>query len=218
LRELFLYLLVHTTSSKGRAPGVTTAELTADLWPEHDAHGAKNIRGVSIKRLRDFLREVGGTGVVQTDSRWRVEMGDHVHSDFQELMNLLQDPHSGLIRGEQKAVERFLQIVSGGPLLAGEDYPWLEGIRADVSRSIIGMTVLLLRNGHRVAPAATVVSLAEVGLVHEPVNEELLSHKIKALVSLGRHGAARAAYDSFAAEYAEIAGRPFPRTFQECSS
>jgi two-component SAPR family response regulator len=215
LRELFLFLLLRTMTSGRQPAGVTTTELTAALWPENDASSAKNVRGVSIKRLRDSLENIGGMSVVHADSYWRMEVNDSIGCDLRDLMYLLHDPRSGLTRGDVGEVERFLPIIQRGHLLAGEDCPWLDGIRADVSRSIVEAIARLLRANGSSIPLEALADLADAGLFHEPVNEEFLARKLEVLTALGRHGAAKVAYDAFAEEYAEIAGHPFSRTFQE---
>jgi two-component SAPR family response regulator len=217
IRELFLIVLLHTGTGGGDGRGIHTAALTAALWPDHDPAAAKNARGVSIKRLRDALDGVGEIRVVQHHSVWRIELGAGVQCDYLEFVDDITgtSPETSASLGE--AAERFLAVVGRGRFLSGIDYSWLDPIRVDLETRIVERVARFLAASRGALPQPLVVQLADAGLSYEPVNEEFLCTKLRALTSLGRLSAAQAAYLRFSEEYQEIVGSPFSRTLQECS-
>jgi len=217
-RELFLIILLHTAGNNGRAIGIQTGKLTAALWPELDLHAAKNARGVGIKRLREILSSIGDIRILQHESVWQIEFGEGVQCDFIDFTQGFVSGTAARDLRSMEKVEHLLDLIGKGRFLPDLDYAWLDPIRADLENMVVDMLARTLDDLGNIMPESLVVKLSDAGLAYEPVNERFLCWKLRALTALGRLTAAQTAFARFAAEYYEIVGSPFARTFKECIS
>ena len=219
LRQLFLMILLNSfQGGDNTVSGISSRKLTTALWPDVDQRTAKNSRGVLIKRLRDLLVQVGDVDVVCKRSQWMIQLESGTYSDWFEFCTLAALIETTGSSTKPEHTSSFINIAKRGPLLRDESFKWLDAMKVSVTDQVVHICLKYLQWMDKQSDAQRALIIADVALLWESLNEEALCYKLKLLARLGRHTAAKTAYDNFAIEYADIIGKPYPRSFGELTS
>ena len=218
IRQLLLIILLHSDKDGKGTEGITTDKLTGELWPDADPQSAKNSRGVSMNRLRNLLTQVGDVVVRNHESRWTIETGSGVYCDYFEFQKLLTVFCNNENMKNTEGIQAPIDILQRGSLLRGESYKWLDGFQIDMTNKVIALCFNMLENHGEDLEPEVALSIANLVLQWESLNEEGLRYKTKVLSKLGRHSAAKAAYDAFVSEYSQIMGKPYNLALTELLS
>lgn len=206
IKQLFLLILLYSQKTKN---GITTKELTDILWPEQSFQSAKNIRGVTVRKLRMLLESVDQVNVLFNVDRWSVEFAGEVYCDYIEYLNMLgkegHDPASYYLQ--------FYQIIRGGEVFKGETYDWLDDFKGTIGNSIVDMLLKFLSKLDIEKDNELVLKLTNRIFDTDPVNEEALQFKLNALVKQNNYNTAKFTFDKFCALYLEYYGESFPKKF-----
>jgi DNA-binding SARP family transcriptional activator len=208
VKQLLQLLVLRGNGNPG---GVRSEELSALVWPEEDLRSAKNSRNVLINRLRHALASVDGSRVVYKRGVWMFECGSGAVCDVLAVKPYLS---KGAAVDEADA-ERVLSFLERGPLLKGESYPWLDPIRSEIHDQAVRCLLQLASTVAAHEPDELTLRIADAVLLFEPLSEDALRIKVRLLIAAGRHASARAAFDRFAREYRDIAGRDYPYLFAD---
>jgi two-component SAPR family response regulator len=213
LRELFLLILLHS-GGNGRKK-ISTDRLTVLLWKDLDKAAAKNVRGVTVNRLREFLASVGLIELSHSEKTWKISLDDGFscdYFDFERLKELIRRT-SGAER--PKYLEEFANIVKVGVLLPEDSYEWLDGIKAEIFNETVSVLTreLSLLDFERYPTVC--LSVADAIAAWDPLNEEVLRRRVLLLKSLGQHGLAQSAFDAFCTEYQKMYDKPLPSSLSE---
>jgi DNA-binding SARP family transcriptional activator len=208
LKELFLILLLHSRRDAG---GIAITTLHEMLWLDKSAQSASNNRAVNIGKLKTILDAVGDYEIVSNSSSIRLELREGISCDYVSFTALLREPSL-----DERQVRELARLASRGPLLPGCNHAWLDAFKADVSAALVDALVgfaAMVGSGEE----RLVVELSDAVLLFDPLNEEALQLKCKALVQTGKHSLASAAYARFAREYEQLYGVPYRKAFHDLS-
>ncbi|MDR1273091.1 MAG: bacterial transcriptional activator domain-containing protein [Odoribacteraceae bacterium] len=209
LKELFLILLLYSRRDPG---GISPAALKEMLWLDKGLQSAANNRAVNVGKLKAVLDAVGGYEIVSNASTQRLELGGDVFCDYLAVLDLSRE--KSLDR--QRALE-LARLAGRGPLLPGCDYEWLDAFKADLSGTLVDALVGCAGALDPREEARVITRLADTVFLFDPLNEEALRLKCKALVATGKHSLAAAAYARFAREYESLYGVAYAKNFPEVS-
>jgi two-component SAPR family response regulator len=191
--------------------GISTKELTDILWMGHSSQSAKNSRGVTMRKLRLLLESLDSVQIQFHVDRWSMVFGGEVYCDYVECVTLLKrekvhDNHFNL---------RFYHIIQEGELFKGESYDWLDDFKGFIGNNIVDILLKFINELNLQNDTELILSLAERILESDPVNDQALSYKLKALIRLNNYNLAKFTFDRFGGLYEEMYGEKFKGKFEE---
>lgn len=188
--------------------GIATSRFDRIIWPYKPEDTTNNNRNVYLSRIRPLLERIGGIRIISKNKILHIEIEKNVFCDYLETMRLL-----GAERNN-KNVKRLTNLLLRGSLLPNMENSWIEPYRKDLSSQVVEILGYQLRRTD--LPAETKLSIADLILNYDYLNEDALRCKCKVLTSQGKTGLAKEVYDKFCSEYQEVMGieyhLPFNRT------
>ncbi|HLN72591.1 MAG: LamG-like jellyroll fold domain-containing protein [Methylococcaceae bacterium] len=208
LKQLFMIILLYSQRNKN---GISTKELTDILWMGHSSQSAKNSRGVTMRKLRLLLESLDTVQIQFHVDRWSMAFGGQVYCDYVECVSLLKrekvhDSDFNL---------RFYHIIQEGELFKGESYDWLDDFKGFIGNNIVDILLKFINELSFQNDTELILSLADRILESDPVNDQALSHKLKALIRLNNYNLAKFTFDRFGGLYEEMYGEKFKVKFEE---
>lgn len=210
LAELFALIYFHTVAKKER--GIRLDECARLHWTWIEEENINNNRKVSFLKLRRALQEHSGIMLDQKDDLVRIVVPDACNDEMELLFDILgskdtlPDPHS---------LDRFLQIISRGELLAGLTSEWVANERNNTVSRIIqrasGIMKVLRENGDH----ARVLEVAVAVSTQDPLSEEILKQRIASLMAIGEDEAAKRVFSRFVRDYSLRYGEDYPYDMDE---
>jgi two-component SAPR family response regulator len=208
VRELFLIILLYTIR-KGR--GVSSEKLTELLWSDKSTQSARNNRSVNIAKLKAILDKLPGCQLSNETGNWKIEIDyENIYVDYQQYLQIVQ----GKTTLTRQKINDLAAITRRGGFLSHLEYPWLATFKADVSNDIIDTYLNFAGTISIADDPEFLVKLANDIFHFDPVNEDAMAIKCRALVHQGKHSLAKTAFENFAKEYKTLYGENFPRDFQ----
>ena len=208
LKQLFLIILLYSQRNKN---GISTKELTDILWHGHSSQSAKNSRGVTIRKLRLILESLDTVQINFHIDRWSMAFSNSVYCDYVECLKLLKrekihDTDFNL---------KFYQIIQEGELFKGETYDWLDDFKGFVGNNIVDILLKFVTELTIELDNELILKLTDRILITDPVNDQALAFKLKALVKQNNYNLARFTFDRFCLLYEEMYGEKFSGKFDE---
>ncbi|MGQ7868936.1 LamG-like jellyroll fold domain-containing protein [Sunxiuqinia sp. sy24] len=209
-----LFVLVFLNSANGYR-GISTSELSGILWPGMSTQKAKNTRGTNIQNLKAALASCPGINLVFKDRLWQIELGDTCYSEYSDVLGKLStiEQHAT----DQDALEtlpELLNILSRGTLLPDMSESWLDPYISKMSDRIIEMGLGLFESLDEKQETSSLLALAEVISLNDPLNEPALRKKLQLLTNQGKLSLAHSVYDHFIKVYQEMYQENYPVNFK----
>jgi two-component SAPR family response regulator len=208
IKQLFLLILVY---SQHHRKGISTKELSRVLWPDLSYQNAKNSRGVTIRKLRIILERMDEVEVVFNVDCWTIRFGKTVYCDYVECLNLLDASKEK----DPVFYPDFYKIIRAGEIFKDESHDWLDDYKGHVGNNIVDN---LLKFIHLLDPEnehELILKLADRILLTDPVNDQALSYKLRALVLQNNMNTAKYTYEKYAVLYEELYGEKLALTFDD---
>jgi len=208
LKQLFLIILLFSRRNK---KGISTQELTDILWHGHSSQSAKNSRGVTIRKLRLILESLDSVQINFHVDRWSMAFGGSVFCDYLECLSLLKrekihDTDFNL---------NFYHIIQEGELFKGESYDWLDDFKGFIGNNIVDILLKFISELTIEHDNELILKLTDRILETDPVNDQALAHKLKALIKQNNYNLAKFTFDRFCLLYEEMYGEKFSGKFDE---
>jgi len=211
LKQLFLIILLYSQRSKN---GISTQELTDILWKGHSSQSAKNSRGVTIRKLRLILESLDTVQINFHIDRWSMVFGGPIYCDYVECLNLLK-------RGKIHDTDfnlAFYHIIQEGEIFKNESYDWLDDFKGFIGNNIVDILLKFVAELTIEYDNELILKLTDRILVTDPVNDQGLSFKLKALIKQNNYNLARFTFDRFCVLYEEMYDEKFSGKFEELIS
>ncbi len=207
LKQLFLIILLYSKRNKN---GISTQELTDILWLGHSSQSAKNSRGVTIRKLRLILESLDTVQINFHVDRWSMAFGGTVYCDYLECLKLLKrekihDTDFNL---------HFYDIIQEGELFKGESYDWLDDFKGFIGNNIVDILLKFISELTIEYDNELILKLTDRILETDPVNDQALTHKLKALIIQNNYNLAKFTFDRFCLLYEEMYGEKFSGKFE----
>ena len=214
LKQLFLLILLNTLKD---GKGVSSLKLRETLWFDKTQESARNNRGVLLSRLRQILEQVGFVNIENRNSFWIVEFGDDIYCDYSEMITLMKQLKEDNNPTSENA-RKLLSIVAGGEMLQNFQFDWVDSFKADFSNNLTDVLLAILQNPNLKLSSQDNIDLADAIFIHDYLNEDALKLKCRTLISMGKNGLAKGAYNSFIKEYQASFGTNFKYSFEQIVS
>jgi two-component SAPR family response regulator len=210
LKELFLILLFY---SQKDSKGISASTLRNMLWMDKEQQSANNNRAVNIGKLKEILNGVGDYEIVSNASYLRIDLGHNLVCDYAECWNVL----NGKTFNKQQIIQ-LIEIAGRGSLLSECSYEWLDAFKACVSDALIDTLLGFANMVDLSKEIQLIIRLSDTVFLFDPLNEEALNLKCKALIYSGKHSLAKATYTHFTKEYETLFSVPYKYSFSELTS
>ena len=208
IKQLFLLILVFSQQSK---KGITTKELSDTLWPDLNYQSAKNSRGVTIRKLRLILESMEKADVLFHIDCWTMRFSGSIYCDYVECLKLLNETHDH----QNDFYADFYKVVGAGKVFKGESHDWLDVYAGNVGNNIIDILMNFIGKLDMERDHELILKLADRILITDPVNDQALSFKLRALVLQNNMNTARFTYDQYAVLYHELYNEPLSMSFND---
>jgi two-component SAPR family response regulator len=207
-KELFVYLVLHSIKWDR---GVSSEKLNEILWFDKDEKSARNNRSVNIAKLKRVLDQMGHCSVSKDTGYWKVEIDQkYIDVDYCNYLNIISNKEK---IGKQKIIQ-LNEITQRGSLLSNCEYEWLDQYKSEISNEIIDTYLKFAADNTLEDDPEFFVKIANYIFHLDPVNEEAMELKCKALVFLGKHSLAKTTFENFKKEYRNIYAEDFKKDFQ----
>lgn len=209
LKELFLLLLLHTVRDD---KGIGSKKLTELLWYDKSESSARNNRSVNIAKLKSLLGELGGDNrIVKEGGNWKLRLDEEqVYIDYRNYLEIIDQPAAL----DQQQITALSEIVRRGNFLPQADYEWLDPFKSEISNQVIDTFVHFAHAGGAHAEPEFFVEMAGYISSFDPLNEDAMIIKCRALAKLGKHSLATQAFEIFCKRYQHLYGEAFRRDFK----
>lgn len=208
-KELFLLLLVNSIKN-GR--GLHAEKLDETLWFGKSEQSIRNNRSVNIAKLKSILEKIEHAQLVRNADYWKIEFDyDFWYIDYHDYLKLIEAKKK---LDEQQQIRLLFELTRRGNFLSNHNYEWLDQFKAEISNEVIDV-FLMYANSNKSGNPEFLIQIANFIFYFDPVSEEAMVIKCKALSSLGKHSLAKKAYDVFVKEYKTIYNEDFSKNFNE---
>jgi two-component SAPR family response regulator len=191
LKELFLVIVLYSIKLDR---GVSSEKLNEILWFDKSEKSARNNRSVNIAKLKSLLEQMGSCHLSKDTGYWKIEIDySAISVDYYNYLNIVSNKNK---LNKQKILQ-LTHITQRGNFLSNIEYEWLDAFKSEVSNEIID-SYIQYANGIQIADDPEfLIKLANDIFYFDPVNEEAMIFKCKALVHLGKHSLAKNAFETF---------------------
>ncbi|WP_353718116.1 galactose oxidase [Dyadobacter sp. 676] len=208
VKELFLVILLYSI----RWDGISSEKLKELLWFDKPSESARNNRSVNIAKLKAILDKMKYCQVSKETGYWRIKIDySKIEVDYMHYLNLVGNRK---LLSKQSIIE-LAGITKRGNFLSNVEYEWLDSFKSEISNEIVDAYLRYASSVKIADDAEFLVQLANYVFYFDPVNEEAMILKCKALAHLGKHSLAKTTFENFAREYNRIYGEDFRKDMPE---
>lgn len=208
VKELFLVILLYSI----RWDGISSEKLKELLWFDKPSESARNNRSVNIAKLKAILDKMKYCQVSKETGYWKIKIDfEKIEVDYMHYLTLLGNRK--LLTKE--SIIELASITKRGNFLSNVEYEWLDNFKSEISNEIVDAYLRYAASVKIADDAEFLVKLANYVFYFDPVNEEAMILKCKALAYLGKHSLAKTTFENFAREYNRIYGEDFRKDMPE---
>ncbi|PRD48888.1 Kelch repeat-containing protein [Sphingobacterium haloxyli] len=208
IKELLLIALLYTLRW-GR--GISSQKLTEILWFDKTTESARNNRSVNIAKLKSILDKLEGFQVSKETGYWKINVDAPSYIDYKDYLHIVNREK----KISKMEVNRLTEIVQRGSFLSNLEYEWLDPFKSEISNDVIDTYLHYMSTLQISEDPEFIIGLANYIFYFDPVNEEAMVFKCKALAYLGKHSLAKTTFDNFSKEYKAIYDEDFYKSFNE---
>jgi two-component SAPR family response regulator len=209
LRAFFSLLLLYTNNKMG----ISTEKLTSKMWPNRDNNGAKNIRGVTINRLRNILEDIGGISLVYQNSQWFFTFESSFYCDYLEYSNIRHRLYAG-IEPYPELMEQLVAIVRNGKFLFGIHDTGIENSKSKEEEKMTQLLKDYIIYLYREKQYQKIILISATFFTIEPLNEEILDICMKSYNKLGKKDRAKAFLKNYKRNYKTLTGEEYKKRYR----
>ncbi|GAB4022821.1 hypothetical protein GCM10028773_37410 [Spirosoma koreense] len=207
LKELFLVL---TLNSIGKQRGVPSEKLNEILWPDKSGRDAGNNRSVNITKLRSILEKLGPCSLSKDSGYWKITFDfDPIYVDYERYITIIS--HKAVL--SKQAIAELGDITGRGSFLANTEYPWLDDFKGDISNTLINTFLQFAHQMDIGQDPEFLIQITSFIFDYDPVNEEAIMLRCRALVLMGKHTLAKNAFEKFVRDYKNLYGEDYRQPF-----
>jgi len=207
LKELFLVIILYSIKLDR---GVSSEKLNEILWFDKSEKSARNNRSVNIAKLKSLLDKMGHCHLSKDTGYWKIEIDyNSILVDYHNYLNIVSNKNK---LNKQKIIQ-LTDITQRGNFLSNIEYEWLDAFKSEVSNEIIDSYIQFANSIQIADDPEFLIKLANDISYFDPVNEDAMIIKCKALSHIGKHSLAKHTFENFSKEYKVIYGEVFNRDF-----
>lgn len=203
LREILFLLICNTKSN-----GISSEKLKELLWLDKTEQSATNNRSVYFNKLRNLMKDVGDFKLISYKGFWKIETLVSIdYFSFLEIINKRTISKEDIIT--------LLEILDNGKFLGGFEEQWADGIKSDVSDSIISILSNYLIGFNIKSDSDFAIQICDAIFNFDSLNEIALNFKCKAYKEKGNHTLAKLIYNNYSKDYLALYGEEYSKSFSD---
>jgi DNA-binding SARP family transcriptional activator len=207
IKELFLIIILYSIRW-GR--GINSEKLEEYLWADKTTENARNNRSANIARLKAILKNLDSCKISNETGNWKIEVDDRiVRIDYIQYLNIVKN-RENLNKHE---IAELAGIIKRGNFLSDVEFEWLDTFKSEIINEIINTYLQYAASVKIADDPEFLVLLSNYIFDVDPVNEEAMVIKCKALSHLGKHSLAKNTFEKFVKEYKSIYDENFKKDF-----
>ncbi len=204
IRQVFIYILLNSKNN-----GVLSNALNEVFWRDKSDDKVKNLKGVTMKQIRNILSEIDGIELVYDKGYFKVNIDETVCYCDYVLFSYFMDSSKSITK------EQIYVILLRGKFLLGESMSVFDLFKTKVDDYLYSYLPLEIDYSFKEHDYENVVRLCNILLSIDSLNELSLSYIIYTLNILGNTQEAILRYSSFVKEYKHIMGEEFMLSYNE---
>jgi len=207
LKELFILLYLATLKNK---KGISSEDLSINIWPDLTREKAINNRGVSTTKLRQVLSKLDGVELKYNNQFWTLEVADNVYSDYREFLDLINN-----YSHDEEKLCKLTGIIRQREFLPNLSKEWLDPYKFEVSNKIIDIYTPELSRLWYGKKYDLLIDYCNNILTFDVVHEISIRYKVAALKNQKKHEQALKVYQSFTNLYHKFYSEEFTVSFND---
>lgn len=204
LKQLLILILQNNDK------GISSKKLSSSLWAYKEEQKAKNIRGVTISKLRSKLKDLDGISLVYEEGYFRFVIDERLYCDYLEFNKALS--------GEYLDAEKAICIASRGKFLISETEPIFDMVKDNVEINLESVINAQIAGFFESKDYANVLLCTKILNHIDPLNEEALRYSIKSLLLTHNPAEAKSKYQEYITRYKKEYAESFSLSFEELSA
>lgn len=200
IRQLFILILFH--SYKSHSSGISSNEISSIIWPDKELSKSKNVRGVTMKNLKEVLSEIDGVGLIYKSGKWIIEL-DQMKCFCDYISLILSNIN---ISDDYNTIKQYIMLLRRGRLLQAESFDWMDTFKSDFEEAILDRFYSYMVNAYKNFEYSHSYNISRILLIIAPLNEDIMRIEINSLSGMGDIVKARMRFRQFALNYYEVYG------------
>lgn len=206
LRALFSLVLLNTNGETG----ISTENLTFTLWPDKDANGAKNIRGVTINRLRNILEDIDGISLIHQNHQWFFVFEQPFYCDYLEYSGILHGLYNSSGHESYLAcMEQLVAIVRNGMFLLSVNDTGIDNYKSKEEEKLGQLLKEYIIYLYGDKQYQKIILISSTFFAIEPLNGEILNICIKSYHKLGKKEEAKTFLKNYKRTHKMLTGEEY---------
>lgn len=205
LKAMFIIILLFTKDESK----ISTEKLTSYLWPDKDTVEAKNIRGITINRLRNILVDMDGITLVHENSHWYFELTEAFYSDYREYNSLFSQLKEASKETFLDLMNQINPIISKGPFLINCQDEVIEKYKSDEEEKLEIILREYIFNLNAEKDYKQIIQISSAYFAAEPINNEIMEICYRAYTKLGKKEEAKAFFNNYKKTYKMMTGEEY---------
>jgi two-component SAPR family response regulator len=205
LRALFSLVILNTKDESG----ISTEKLTSTLWPDKDMNSAKNIRGVTINRLRNILEDIDGITLIHQNSQWFFIFEQSFYCDYLEYSNILHRLQRPDHESYPELMLQLAAIVRSGLFLLSVHDVGIDSYKSKEEEKLEQLLKEYIIYLYAEKQYQKIVLMSTTFFAVEPLNEEILNICIKSFNKLGKKEEAKAFLKNYKRTHKMLTGEEY---------
>jgi len=203
LRTLFSLILLNTDDETG----ITTETLTLSLWPDKDVIESKNIRGVTINRLRNILEDIEGITLLHQNHQWRFVFDKPFYCDYIAYNNILtkikESPNQDVIHDN---MNKLYEVLGNGTFLSNVQESGIDPYKSSEEEKISKLLKEYIVTLYKEKKYHDIIKFSSLFFAHDPIDEEIFDICVKSYKKLGKNHEAKAFFKGYRKTYKQMTG------------
>ena len=198
LKNTFLLILQYSLTEGG----ITSHQLSNILWFDKDEYSAKNLRGVTINKLRKILAELDGLKLVFDKGFYSLIVDDEFFCDCKSILEMIEK--------DMKNLDEFHEInniLSRGIFLKSMNEPVLESFVLFMKERLTTNLPIYIEEVFRLNDYLLVIRLTDHLLPIDPLNLTVISFQLRSLYCLNQESEAKKRYTLFSLNYNKLTNK-----------
>jgi two-component SAPR family response regulator len=211
LRQCFLLILFNSKIED--QVGIESKKLEQIAWPDSPHKKANNLKNVMINQIRRILEELEGIELVYSKGYYRLDCNELFFCDYKEFEKYLY-----LISNEntnQDYLKVLSNLINRGNFLDSINEYCFDSEKSEFELKVLTVLENILKVSFSSNNYISSITLADIILKVDPLNEKTLQYKIISLNKIGHYKEAKKVFNSFLISYNKIQGENFSKTFGE---
>lgn len=201
---LQLFCLLLRAERKG---GASSKRITGKLWPDREPEKAKNIRGVTISKLRKILEKIDGISLEYEEGRFNLVFTDDCYCDYMKFY--------GIMRSEERDMDTLVSIIKRGRVLSGENDEIYDRLKAEVEEITSKSLTEEMIKRYESKQYVYAINCADLILEQYNLDENAIKYIVRSYKALNDEDEARMRYIAFCTRYKKDYNENYPKTFED---